>query len=195
MAGALISIALNPFVFSLLSPFLRWIRARSAVARQLDERDDPLAALPGSTDDRFLSRQVVLVGYGRVGKHIAEALSERRIPYVVAEQNRERVEELRNAGISAVYGDATSPMVLAQAHIAKARMLVIATPETVGVRQMISIARRINPGIEVVVRLHSETEGDLFDREKLGKVFLGETELAKAMVQHVLTTVSGPAPR
>jgi CPA2 family monovalent cation:H+ antiporter-2 len=187
VAGALISIALNPLVFSLLDPALKWIRARSAMARRLDERDDPLAALPASTEEKYLARQVVLVGYGRVGRRIADALGERKIPFVVAEQNRERVERLRAKGIPAVSGDATEPAVLVQAHIAKANMLVIATPDTVGVRQMIKTARALNPAIAIVVRMHSEAEGKALERDGLAKVFLGENELAQAMIRHVLS--------
>jgi CPA2 family monovalent cation:H+ antiporter-2 len=156
------------------------------LARRLDERDDPLSALPASTDAKFLARQVVIVGYGRVGRRIAEALNERNIPYVVAEQNRERVEQLRAAGIPAVYGDATDPMVLVQSHIEKANMLVITTPDTVGVRSMVNAARRVNPSVEVLIRSHNEAEADLFEKEGVGKVFLGENELAQAMIRHVL---------
>src|SRR5262245_2028952 len=74
LAGALISIALNPLLFSAIGPLQRWLRERSKLARALERRDDPLAELPMSTDRRYLARQVVIVGYGRVGRHIAEAL-------------------------------------------------------------------------------------------------------------------------
>ncbi|MCP2821237.1 hypothetical protein NK918_25105, partial [Salmonella enterica subsp. enterica serovar Typhimurium] len=67
LAGALISIALNASLFAAVEPARRWILARSALARKLEQRDDPLAELPMSTDPKLLSRQVVLVGYGRVG--------------------------------------------------------------------------------------------------------------------------------
>ncbi len=186
LAGALISIALNPLVFEAVEPLQRWILARSALARKLDARDDPLAELPMTTDEKYLSRQVVLVGYGRVGKRIAAALMAHNIPFVVAEQNRELVEKLRAEGIAAVSGDASEPVVLIQAHIARARMLVIATPDTMNVRQMIEVARTLNPGIETVVRTHNEAEADMLAQENAGKIFLGEHELAQAMTRHVL---------
>ena len=62
-----------------------------------------------STDTRFLSKQVVLVGWGRVGKRIAAELGSAGIGFVVAEQNREFVEQLRADGIPAVFGNATEP--------------------------------------------------------------------------------------
>jgi len=186
LAGALISIALNPLLFAALEPLQQWLRARSELARRLEQRDDPLAALPSETEEKYLTQQVVLVGYGRVGRRIAEALAAHRIPYVVADQNREIVEELRARGVPAVVGDAADPLVLVQAHIARASMLVIATPDTLGVRQMIVTARALNPRIEAIVRSHNEAEARLLEAEQAGRVFVGESELAQAMVRHVL---------
>ena len=186
LAGALISIAINPLVFASVKPIQDWMRSRSAVARLLERPADPLAELPTSTDEKYLAGQVVLVGYGRVGRRIGEALAERGIPYVVAEQNRELVERLRVKGIAAVSGDASDPSVLIQAHIARASLLVVATPDTFDVRQMIKAARMLNPDVETVVRTHNEEEAGLLEREAAEKVFLGEHELAKGMLQHVL---------
>ena len=139
-----------------------------------------------STDRRFLSRQVVLVGYGRVGRHIAAALASRGIPFVVVEQNRELVAELRREGVPAVAGNAAAPEVLIQAHIAEAGLLVIATPETIEVRAMIEIATTLNPRIATVVRTHNEEEAELLEHETAAKVFFGERELARSMTSYVL---------
>lgn len=186
VAGALISIAINPLVFKAIQPLQEWLLRRSQLARNLAARDDPLAELPMSTDPKYLSRQVVLVGYGRVGRKVAEALKAANCPYVVAEQNRELVERLRAEGVPAVTGDATQPEVLIQAHIARARMLVIATPDTLGVGQMAAHARMLNPQIEVVVRSHNEEEARRLEQELSGRVFVGESELAGAMSRYVL---------
>ncbi len=186
VAGALISIALNPLVFKCIDPLQRWLLARSQLARDLAARDDPLAELPRSTDPKYLSQQVVLVGYGRVGRRLAEALLADGVPFVVAEQNREVVEKLRARGIAAVFGDASTPETLVQAHVARARMLVIATADTLGVRQMAANAKLLNPGIEIVVRSHNEEEARRLEEELSGRVFLGEHELALAMTRYVL---------
>jgi len=187
LAGALISIALNSVLFSAVEPVQAWLRRRSAFARRLEQRDDPLAELPTSTDPSALAGQVVLVGHGRVGRQIAQALGSAGVPYVVAEQNREIVEALREQGVAAVSGDACEPAVLVQAHIARAAMLVIATPDTFGVRKMVEAARTLNPSVEVVVRSHNEEEAALLERDRVGTVLLGERALAQAMAAHVLT--------
>ena len=186
LAGAIISIALNPLVFRAIEPAQAWIRSRSKLAQFMERPDDPLAALPMTVDLNRLTGQVVLVGYGRVGRRIGEALTANGISFVVAEENREIVEQLRGRDIPAVSGDASDPAVLIQAHIQRARVLVIATPDTLKVRRMIEIARTVNPRIETVVRTHSEEEAALLEKENAGKVFLGEHELARSMIQHLL---------
>ena len=194
LAAALISIAANAALFSAVEPLRRWVLARSAFARQLEMRDDPLAELPTSTDRQLLSGQVVLVGYGRVGRRIAAALREHQLPFVVVEQNRETVDALRREGIAAVSGDAMTPEVLVQGHIAEAAMLVVAIPDAVDVRKMVEIARTLNPGIAVVLRTHNEEEADLLRKESLGTVFLGEHELARGMTSHILDRLQETAP-
>jgi K+:H+ antiporter len=186
LAGAIISIALNPLVFRAIEPAQAWIRARSKLAQALERPDDPLAVLPMTVELTRLTGHAVVVGYGRVGRRLGEALTANGISFVVAEENREIVEQLRSAGIPAVSGDASDPNVLIQAHIHRARVLVIATPDTLDVRRMIEIARTVNPRIETVVRTHSEEEATLLEKENAGKIFLGEHELARSMIEFVL---------
>ncbi len=195
LAGALISIALNPLMFNAVEPIQRWIRSRSAVARAMERRDDPLAELPMTVNQKLLTHHVVIVGYGRVGQRIAEALTEHHISIVVAEQNRELVGELRRRNIPAVSGDATTPEVLIQAHVARAQMLVIAIPDAFGARKMIEIARTLKPNIKTVVRTHSDDEAGLLRKDNAGEVFVGEHELAQAMTRHVVEQVRAAAFR
>jgi monovalent cation:H+ antiporter-2, CPA2 family len=193
LVGAILSIAVNPLIFTTIEPLGAWLLARSSFLRGLDARSHPTAELPTTVDEALLTGQVVLVGYGRVGRRIADALDERRIPYVVAEMSRETVERLREKGALAVAGDASDPAVLIQAHIVHAAMLVIATPDPVKVRKMVDVARQLNPGVEIVLRTHTEEEADLLRQENAGKVFMGEHELALAMAGHVLSRMDHPA--
>jgi CPA2 family monovalent cation:H+ antiporter-2 len=186
LAGAIISIAVNPLMFKAIDPLQAWLRSKSDLARKLERSTDPLAELPMTVTHERLTGQVVLVGYGRVGKRIAEELTRQGVYYVVAEQNREMVEELRRRDQPAVAGNAADPAVLIQAHIARASMLVIATPDTFHVRSMIETAKALNPSIRCVVRTHSEEEARLLREETGGTVFVGERELAHSMTRHVL---------
>ena len=189
LAGAIISIAVNPLLFTAIEPLQRWLRANSAAVRKLESSPDPLAELPMSVPHERLTGQVVLVGFGRVGRRIADGLTAQGIHYVVAEQNREIVDALRKREQPAVVGNAAEPAVLIQAHIARAAVLVIATPDTFHVRTMIETAKALNPGIRVVVRTHNEQEAELLREDTGGKVFLGEHELAGSMTRYVLDTL------
>jgi monovalent cation:H+ antiporter-2, CPA2 family len=185
LAGAILSIALNPLMFLLAGPLERMLGKNKTLAAQYARSADPLAELPMTTAQSKLEGQVVLVGYGRVGRNIAESLKAQGIHYVVAEQNRELVDQLRQQGIAAVAGNAGEAAVLIQAHIHKARMLVVATPDTFHVRAMIETARALNPDIRIAVRTHSEEEAALLRSERAGVIFIGEQELAKSMAAHV----------
>ena len=194
LAGALLSIAFNPLLFRAIEPAQAWLRTRSPLARRLEQPDDPLAELPRSVDERLLTGHVVLVGHGRVGRRIGAALAARGLSFVVAEQQRELVEALRARGQPAVCGDATDPAVLIQAHIARAHILVVATPDAFQARQMLEIARTINPGVRSVVRTHDEEEAALLRGEQAGQVFTAEEELAHSMARHVLELATGEPP-
>ena len=184
LAGALISIAANSLVFAAIPPSRRWLLEHSRLARELEQRVHPTAALP---DPVQISGQVVVVGYGRVGRRIVADLEASGIKYLVIEQQREKVESLRERGIAAVTGDAADPTVLVQGHIADATMLVIATPDTLDIRRIAELSRRLKPELEIVVRTHSEEEAEMLRHEAIGTVFLGEHELASGMSRHVLS--------
>ncbi len=186
LAGAILSIAINPLVFHGVEPLQRWIRSRSPLARMVERPHDPLAELPMSVPSEQLTGHVVIAGYGRVGRRIGEMLTAQNVRFVVAEENREVVEQLRESGVHAVSGDASEAAVLIQAHVARARALVIAVPDTFRARRMIEIARMVNPGIQTVVRTHSDEEAQLLEQEHAGKVFMGENELANSMGEWVL---------
>jgi len=186
LAGALLSIALNPFLFRMIGPAGTWIRANSRLAQAFRRPGDPLAGLPTTVDEKRLTGHVVLVGYGRVGQRICDALVAQDIPVVIAEENREVVESLRRRGLPAVSGNASEPNVLIQAHIARARMLVVATPDPFKTRLMVEIARKLNPDIETVARTHSDEETDFLKRDRIDRVFMGENELALSMTHHIL---------
>jgi CPA2 family monovalent cation:H+ antiporter-2 len=187
VAAALISISLNPLFFA----------AAEAVRSRLPPTGgaDPLAELPGTVPVEELSGHVVLVGHGRVGRRIAEALLAERIPLVVAEHNREEVERLRRRNVLAVAGDATEPAVLIQAHVARAAVLVVATPDASQIRRMVETARALNPRLDVLLRTHTDGETEILRRDGMGTVFMGEAELARAMTDRIVRDWAGRRAR
>ncbi len=195
LAGAIFSIALNPLLFALIDPLQRWAEKRSALARRLAMPGNELSELPVSTEQKFLSGQVVLVGYGRVGRRILAALESAELPSVVIERNRELVQRLRSEGKAVVLGDAAEPIALVQAHIAHAGLLVIAVPDTIDVRACVRHATRLNPALQVLVRTHDESIASMLAADIPGKVFIGEHELAQGMIGEALKRYGKDAAR
>ena len=189
LAGALFSITLNSFVFSAIEPAQRWIRERSHLARLLERSGDPLAMLPDEVDQSYLRDQVVIIGYGGVGRRISENLIEQNIKVVIAEENREIVEKLRASGIAAVSGEATEPNVLIQAHIQHARLLVISPMDILDIHRIVDISKQLNPEIQVLICAESKEEAAVIREENIGEVFYAKEEMAKNMSHHILNQI------
>ncbi|WP_332605947.1 cation:proton antiporter [Acinetobacter sp. ESBL14] len=189
LAGALFSITLNSFVFSAIEPVQRWIRERSHLARMLERSGDPLAMLPDEVDQAYLRDQVVIIGYGGVGRRISENLMQQNIKVVIAEENREIVEKLREQGIAAVSGEATEPNVLIQAHIQHARLLVISPMDILDIHRIVDISKQLNPEIQVLICAESKEEAVVIREENIGEVFYAKEEMAKNMSHHILSQI------
>lgn len=186
LAGALISITLNSFIFAAIEPVQKWIRERSNLARLLERNGDPLAMLPDEVSQDYLRDQVVIVGHGEVGRRITTSLMEQNIKVVIAEENREIVEKLRAKGIAAVSGVATEPGVLIQAHIQHARLLVISPMDILDIHKIVDIAKTLNPEIQVLVCAESKEEAEVIRRDNVGAVYYAKEEMAKNMSRHIL---------
>lgn len=189
LAGALISITLNSFVFSAIEPIQNWIRERSHLARLLERSGDPLSMLPDEVSQEYLRDQVVIVGHGEVGRRITRTLMQDGIKVVIAEENREIVENLREKGIAAVSGHATEAGVLIQAHIQHARLLVLSPMDILDIHKIVDIAKTLNPQIQVLVCAESKEEAEVIRREALGEVYFAKEEMAKNMTNHILNQI------
>lgn len=189
LAGALISITLNTFFFSAIEPVQRWIRERSHLARLLERSGDPLAMLPDEVSQDYLRDQVVIIGHGEVGRRITKNLMAEHIKVVIAEENREIVENLREKGIAAVSGVATEPGVLIQAHIQHARLLVISPMDIIDIHKIVDIATTLNPQIQVLICAESKEEAEVIRRDNIGEVYFAKEEMAKNMSNHILNQI------
>ncbi len=185
LAGALLSITLNPLVFRAVDPLTAWLHDSQWFTRAVDHPRDPLTELPPTIAAESLQDYVVIVGYGWVGRVIGPELERHRVPYLIVEQNREYVVELRQRGLPAIYGDAAVPGVLEHAHLKDARLLAVATPDALLARQIIELARTVNPTIDTVVRTHSDEGKGVLERMDVGLAVMGETELAHSMVRYL----------
>ena len=187
LAGALLTIVLNPLLFLAVGRADAWLQRHPDWLDRLERRDRSLPIVPDSLPP---SRQhAIIVGYGRVGSAIGHALADRGIPFMVVEQDRRTVEELRRQGVPAIYGDATRPGILDHARPAQARLLVVAAPDPYHARRIVSLAREANPGLDVVVRTHRREEQQRFEQIGVGRAVMGEHELALGMADYALRSL------
>jgi CPA2 family monovalent cation:H+ antiporter-2 len=183
VAGAIVSIALNPLLFSSVEPLRRWVLARSGWARKLEARDDPLAELPADTPRSSLAGQLVLVGHGTLGTALRAELGAR--PMVVIDRDRDVVEKLRASGQAAVLGEAAEAMTLVQAHIAQAAWLVVAVNDVRDVPTMLDLARQLNPELRCAVVAHTREEAQWLAQAGVNEVLRSHQALAQALARVV----------
>jgi len=195
LAGSLISITLNPFVFATITPLTRWVRERPWLSSKLEHGAARLARLPDQQRANGLRDHAIIVGYGRVGSMIGTALANERVPFVVIERDLHLVESLRERGVKAIYGDASATGVLEHAGIDHARLLAVASPDSYAARRTLELARKRNPRIDTVVRTHNEHELSYFERQGVGRVVMGELELALGMTEYALQSLGLPEQR
>ena len=189
LAGALISITLNSLAFGVVKPADRWFQARPRLLAALEREETHPAQTPTPAHGEALSGHAILVGYGRVGSTVGQALAAHGVPYVVVERDRRAVESLRERGVLAISGDASRPGILAAAHPERARLLVIATPDPYQAQRVLELARAANPDIDTVVRTHGVAEQAFFERLGVGRAIMGERELALGMSHYALLSL------
>ena len=186
LAGALLSITLNPLVFVGVDRLGSWLQSRSGPEPAVAS---PTADAPGQSAYAGPDGQVVLVGFGRVGSVVGRGLKAQGLPVVVVEQDRRRVDELRAAGYAAVYGDAARPGILELARVGSAQLIVLAMPEGFQTQAVLERVRELSPGIDVAVRAHSESEVAALARENVGIAIMGERELAFGLLTYALRSL------
>jgi CPA2 family monovalent cation:H+ antiporter-2 len=186
VAGALLSITLNPFLFGLIPPLEARLRDSRVMTGLMDRRAGDLARLRPE-ERETLRLHAIICGYGRVGRLIGPAFERRGFRYVVITQQRDEVDRLRATGVTAIYGDAANQAVLEMADLSHARLVVVATAEPNETRLIVERVRAMNPGVDVIVRTHSDTEAAHL-RSLGGKVqaIHGERELAVQMARYAL---------
>jgi CPA2 family monovalent cation:H+ antiporter-2 len=177
LSGAAVSIVLAPSVYGGARPLSqalahRWPRRVAG----LDTDADLGPAVVG---------HVVICGFGRVGEVVGSVLKG-HAPIVVIEEDPRIVARLREESVPVIQGNAAYPAVLARADLPHARVLVVAIPDPVSVRQVVDQARAQAPALDIVVRTHTEPEWRFLIARGVSEAVLGEWELALELTRHAL---------
>ncbi len=187
VAGALLSIALNPLLFHFVDPLEERLRTNPLMTRLLGWRAGELAYLEPTADDAPLRLHAILCGYGQVGRLVARALDRRGFTYVVISQQRTEVEALRERGIQALFGEASNIELLERAHIEHARLVIVASSDPHVSPLIVERAKALNPALDFVVRTHGDEEtAQLRAISPKVQAVHGQRELAVQMARYSL---------
>jgi CPA2 family monovalent cation:H+ antiporter-2 len=189
LAGAIISILFNPLLMELLDRLPLW---RVALDDGVEVAPPPEARGREPIPVTRLADHVVLVGHGRVGSVVSEALREYGIPYLVIESDQDAAADLRQQSIETITGNAADPEVVRAANLSAACCLLVAIPEAFEGGQAVMQARAANPDLLIVARAHSEEEVLHLKKHGASTVIMGEFEIARAMIEDVRKAVTVP---
>ncbi|MGM4887738.1 YbaL family putative K(+) efflux transporter [Tardiphaga sp. 11_C7_N12_6] len=191
LAGAIISIMLNPLFFALLDRLLADKDAKAAAASEAAAADSKEKAVTRvQLPETQLKDHVVLVGHGRVGSVVSRALRLNNTPLLVIEDTPGVVERLQKEGVEVVTGNAAAPDMLQAANVMGARGLLVAIPDAFEGGQIVAKARALNPTLPIIARAHSEEEIAHLKHHGANVVIMGEQEIAKAMLLQIGTTAA-----
>lgn len=190
LAGAMISIALNPLLFKGARCFYEYVGRSPRLSSLFNVFEDDLAHLPALGKEK-LDGHVILIGHGRVGRYISQNVQGANMGLVVIDQNRAKIEKLRERGILGIAGDGGHKGVLREAQVDTARAVAIAIPSPFEVRRIVEMVRAINPFIKILVRAHNDDEVDYFHRQSVDLAVTGPKEIGRRMVEHLYNTRDG----
>ncbi|RWN30384.1 YbaL family putative K(+) efflux transporter [Mesorhizobium sp.] len=200
LAGAILSIVLNPLMFLAIDWMKPWLERRAGKTAPLDEakpigpatEPGQLASVAapvkedGPPPKTALTGHSILVGYGRVGSLVGASLKETALPFLVIEDADKTLAKLRDDGIETVSGNAANSEVFAAANPEGAKLLILAIPNAFEAGQIVLRARAANPKINVIARAHSDAEVEHLKGLGADTVIMGEREIARGIVEVVL---------
>ncbi|MCI0641113.1 MAG: cation:proton antiporter [Gemmataceae bacterium] len=196
VAAAILSISVNPLLYRLVDPFCAWAERQPRLGRWLRARAHPLPHTGASGHEDAMEsakHQAVIVGYGPVGKTLSRLLRDNEIEPTIVEMNLETMQRLREEGVRVVYGDATHVDTLRNAGVQRAGTLILSASAVQGAKEVIRLARELNPKIRLLVRTTYLRERTALEVAGATDVFSGEGEVALAMTESILSALGATA--
>jgi CPA2 family monovalent cation:H+ antiporter-2 len=194
IACALVSIAINPLLFSGIGPLERWLRGRGALGRALTHRSEARALAANAPVGEELRQEsaggaktqhAIVVGFGPVGRSAASVVRELGLEPVVIDLNVDTVQSLRAAGAKAVYGDAARREILERAGVADAACLLVTIPDQATRSAVVMTARRLSPSLRIFVRSRYLKESEWLEKVGATAICSEEEEVAAGLARLV----------
>lgn len=151
LSAALLTILISPFTYAAAKPFYAWLngipRVSAFLNRHINDED-------ASGEDEHAPARVLILGSGRVGRHISDTLRIKRVPHIVVDFNSKVVEHRRRLGVPAIFGDAASRAVLEQMHPDRAELAVVTLPDTGSTAAAVRLLKQMAPDLPILARVH-----------------------------------------
>jgi len=183
LAAALITILLTPFVYKVAEPLYARLNRQPLLSRILNRHParDPLADV-----DRGSQPRVVILGCGRVGKHVSQALTAKGVEHTVVDYDADVIARLRSVGIPVVYGDASSDVVISKAMRPSIELAVVALPESGMTQLVVRTVKRLRPDLPVIARVHRGVNIPRVRAAGADFVIHAEFEASSVIIRHGL---------
>ncbi|HRE46577.1 MAG TPA: cation:proton antiporter [Aggregatilineales bacterium] len=187
LAGALLSIVVNPLMFRAI-PTIERILQQIPILWNRMEKGGPTPLL----GHKGLTGHVVIVGYGRVGTHIGRVLEHLKLPYLVVEQDVEHAEKMQQAGIQILFGDAANSEVITHAGLDHASALIVTVPDEAAAELVVAAAHAMAPTLPIIARAGTESGIERLSKHGARHVIHPELEGGLEIVRHTLMILDYP---
>ncbi|AFY65534.1 cation:proton antiporter [Geitlerinema sp. PCC 7407] len=185
-----VTLLLTPFVLRFLPQLFSWLETVPGLGRWLTEAEMPTAF----SEEMPRQNHVVVCGYGRMGRNVVRLLRDHHYPVVVIDQSEAAIQQLREAGVPYVYGNAISQHVLEKAGVEEARGLAIALPDSMSTRLCLKRSLEFSPDLDVVVRANKDQDIELLYQLGAREVVQPEFEASLELSTHLLTGMGSVLP-
>jgi CPA2 family monovalent cation:H+ antiporter-2 len=179
VVGSLVSITLNPLLYPLIDPFIRWLEKRQWLKPPVISPESSMVKANTGAN------RVVVIGYGPVGRTVSRILNDNKIEVVVIDMNIDTVQQLLAEGKQAIFGDASQREILYHAGIEHARGLIIST-SSAPAKEVVEAARELNPKVRILTRAAYLKEAEALRQSGADAVFSSEGEIALSMADHLM---------
>jgi len=184
LTATIISMLLTPMISALTAP-LYGLKQRYSKKELLETINIPQGGLHD---------HIVIAGGGRVGQHVAHILAKLEVPFVIIDLGHRTIDEYKQLGYPAIYGDAAQPVVLEAANLVEAKQLLITIPHIMTTETIVHFTRKHYPDLNIIVRSGGSEQMEALYADGVYMVICPELEAGLETARQVLLEINVSVP-
>jgi CPA2 family monovalent cation:H+ antiporter-2 len=163
------------------------------VLRHLSKIVDLFVGLDESTHHQdtaplhHLYQHIILIGYGRLGKHIARLLHQEGVNFIVIEHDIKTVRDAKNEPYSVIFGNASQKSILQSVHIKDAAAVIISIGNSEKLHHICEVVNAMNQNAKSIVKVNTFEEKDALEGLNLSHIIVETENTAGAMFEEALS--------